>query len=83
MKRNAKPALLAPKTYIPFPVIVRGKKIRLHLHFDEDGGFWVDSPDMRGLVTQGEDTEEAISNGVDAALALMEADTLLRKKGTR
>jgi predicted RNase H-like HicB family nuclease len=60
-------------TYIVSTVCVRGRKLRLHLHFDEDGGFWVNSPDMKGLVTQGETTDEAVSNGVDAACALMEA----------
>ncbi len=60
-------------TYIVSTVCVRGRKMRLHLHFDEGGGFWVNSPDMKGLVTQGETTDEAVSNGVDAACALMDA----------
>jgi predicted RNase H-like HicB family nuclease len=60
-------------TYIVSTVYVRGRKLRLHLHFEEDGGFWVNSPDLKGLVTQGETTDEAVANGVDAALALMEA----------
>lgn len=80
MKRIGRGAALAPKTYIPVAVVVRGRKMRLYLHFDEDGGYWVDSPDMRGLVSQGETTDEAIANGVDAALALVETDALLRKK---
>lgn len=80
MKQTSRAAALAPKTYLPFAVVVRGRKIILHVHFDEDGGYWVDSPNMRGLVTQGETTDEAIANGVDAALALMEADAILRRK---
>ena len=83
MTRHAHAAATTPETYIPVGVVVRGKKLRLHLHFDEDGGFWVDSPDMRGLVTQGDTTEEAVSNGIDAALALLEAEALLRKKKSR
>lgn len=58
--------------FIVSTVYVRGRRLRLHLHFDEDGGFWVNSPDLKGLVTQGETTDEAVANGVDAALALME-----------
>ena len=61
------------ETYIVSTVYVLGRKLRLHLHFDEDGGFWVNSPDLKGLVTQGDSTDEAIANGVDAALALTEA----------
>ena len=59
--------------YVLSTVSVRGRKLRLHVHFDEDGGFWVNSPDLKGLVTQGGSTDEAIANGVDAACALMEA----------
>ncbi len=83
MSRKSLAAAIAPRTYIPTPVIVRGKRIRLHLHFDEAGGYWVDSPDLRGLVTQGETTDEALANGVDAALTLMDGEILLRKKHAR
>ncbi|MBI2901242.1 MAG: type II toxin-antitoxin system HicB family antitoxin [Planctomycetes bacterium] len=80
MKLKHPPAALASETCVPVAAVVRGKRVRLHLHFDEDGGYWVDSPDMRGLVTQGDTTDEAIANGVDAALALLEADDILRKR---
>ncbi len=83
MKKSAQPPALAPETYLPVTVVVRGRKVHLRLHFDEDGGFWVDSTNMRGLVTQGETTEEAISNGVDAALALIEAESMVRRKTSR
>ncbi len=63
----------AQEAYIVSTVYVRGRKLRLHLHFDEDGGFWVNSPDLKGLVTQGNSTDEAIANGVDAVVALIEA----------
>ncbi len=61
------------EAYIVSTVYVGGRKLRLHLHFDEDGGFWVNSPDIMGLVTQGDSTDAAIANGVDAARALMQA----------
>lgn len=80
MRRNGRAAALAPKTYVSVAVVVQGRRLKLHLHFDEDGGYWVDSPDLRGLVSQGETTDEAIANGVDAALALQEADAVLRKR---
>lgn len=83
MTRKNRAAATAERTYIPVPVVVRGRKIRLYLHFDEDGGYWVDSPDMKGLVTQGDSTDEAIENGVDAALALIESDAILRKRNSR
>jgi hypothetical protein len=35
------------ETYITSTVYVRGKRVRLHLHFAEEGGFWVNSPDSR------------------------------------
>lgn len=54
-------------------IVVFGKKIRLHLHPDETGGFWVDSPDMKGLVTQGDTVSEAVENGFDAAMTITEA----------
>ena len=73
----------ASDTYFPVSVVVRGRRVRLHLHFDDDGGFWVDSPDLRGLVTQGDSTDEAVVNGVDAALTLLEARERLRKRRAR
>jgi predicted RNase H-like HicB family nuclease len=76
-------AALAPETYIPITVVVRGRHIHLRLHFDEGGGFWVDASNMRGLVTQGDTVEEAVANGVDAALALIESEKLPRRKSPR
>ena len=83
MKKSHSSIALESETYIPITVVVRGRKINLRLHFDEGGGFWVDSTNMRGLVTQGETTEEAISNGVDAALALIESKSIVKKKASR
>ena len=74
MARSTQTGSITSDTYIPVIVVVRGRSVRLRLHFDEAGGYWVDSSNVRGLVTQGETTEEAIANGVDAALALMEAE---------
>jgi predicted RNase H-like HicB family nuclease len=72
-KSRRSQSLVDGETYVASTVYVRGKRVRLHLHFAEEGGYWVNSPDLKGLVTQGDSTEEAIANGVDAALALMEA----------
>jgi predicted RNase H-like HicB family nuclease len=63
----------SPEAYIVSTVYVGRRKLRLHLHLDEGGGFWVNSPDLKGLVTQGDSSDEAIVNGVDAARALLEA----------
>lgn len=83
MTRNGRSASLAPETYIPVTVVVRGHRICLRLHFAEEGGFWVDASNRRGLVTQGETVEESVANGVDAALALIESEKMTRKKVSR
>jgi predicted RNase H-like HicB family nuclease len=73
-KQAKRPRRSSPQeAYIVSTVFVGRRKLRLHLHLDEGGGFWVNSPDLKGLVTQGESSDEAILNGVDAARALLEA----------
>ncbi len=52
-------------------VRVRGRSITLRLNPDDDGGFAVTSPTLRGLNTQGDSIEEAVANGHEAALALL------------
>ena len=41
------------------------------MHPDESGGYWVDSPDLRGLVTQGDSLDESISHAIEAASLLL------------
>lgn len=80
VKQTSSAHALEHDTYVSVTVVVRRKPIRLRLHVDEDGGYWVDSPDMKGLVTQGDTTDEAIANGLDAALTLMEGTAKLKKR---
>ena len=61
------------ETYVEYDVSVRGSRLRLRLHPDEAGGYWVNSPDMQGLISQGETTDDAVRNGIDAALSLIES----------
>jgi len=58
--------------YVVFTVSVAERKITVHVHPDETGGYWVDSPTLRGLVTQGETLDEAVENSLEAASLLLE-----------
>ena len=58
--------------YIVFTVSVAERTIKVHVHPDETGGYWVDSPTLKGLVTQAETLEEAVENAIEAAALLLE-----------
>lgn len=52
-------------------ITINNKKITLILTPAQEGGYVVTSPDLKGLVTQGDTKEEAITNGYDAADILL------------
>ena len=47
--------------------------IRIHLEAQPEGGYTVTSPDVRGLVTEGETIEEAVENAQEVARLLYES----------
>jgi len=56
-----------------YEVIVMKKKYAVRLHTDmEDGGFWVECPDMPGCMSQGETVEEALEMIKDAIKGCIE-----------
>jgi predicted RNase H-like HicB family nuclease len=49
-------------------------RIKVILHPDEDGGFWVEVPGMPGVVSEGETADEALANIRDAIETVLSVD---------
>lgn len=72
MNRRANAALSSIAGPFTLRIRVRNRVVVLRLTPDPlDGGYVVSSPSLRGLNSQGETIEEAITNGKEAALALL------------
>ncbi len=68
-----------------YKVTVKGKNFRVILHPDtEDGGFWVECPELPGCASQGDTVEEALSMIKDAIVGHLEveAEKSQRKRAT-
>ncbi|HYE78520.1 MAG TPA: type II toxin-antitoxin system HicB family antitoxin, partial [bacterium] len=52
---------------------MRAAVIRVHLEAQPEGGYTVTSPDLQGLVTEGETIEECLENAQEVARLLYES----------
>jgi len=68
-----------------FSVQVGRRRFSVVLHTDlEEGGYWVECPELPGCLSQGETVEETlemIRDAIRGHLAVMEKETLRRKTG--
>jgi predicted RNase H-like HicB family nuclease len=66
-----------------FTVGVRKRRYSVTLHHDrEEGGFWVECPELPGCLSQGETVEEAlemIRDSIRGHLAVLEKEPFRRK----
>jgi predicted RNase H-like HicB family nuclease len=62
-----------------YEVEVKGKKYVIILHPDtDDGGYWVECPELPGCLSQGDTVEEAIEmikDAIEGHLEILEEDT--------
>ncbi len=67
-----------------YSVTVKGKKYAALLHPDtEDGGYWVECPELPGCASQGDTVEEAlemIKDAIAGHLEVLEEDRKIQKK---
>ncbi len=67
-----------------YSVSVKGKKYRVALHPDtEDGGYWIECPELPGCASQGDTVEEAlemIKDAIEGHIAVLEEDRKTQKK---
>jgi len=61
-----------------YTVVVKAKKYSVILHEDiEDGGYWIECPELPGCVSQGDTVEEAldmIKDAIEGHLEILEED---------